>query len=132
MVPMKRHRMNCWAKLAIWMMITSAMALAAVCWVIDAQAIGEWPPEERPRPYRDLETGEIVWPENGYSWATIIGTDVNVRRGPGLNHQILFQLSNGSAVEVFGVENGWYKCLHWSIPGEYVYVYSDFAMLIAQ
>lgn len=60
------------------------------------------------------------------AWMMVNASDVAFRAGPGLNHDLLFAASYGTAVEVIGERNGWYNVLHWTCPepawvwGEYL------------
>lgn len=62
----------------------------------------------------------------GLPWAMINANNVNFRKGPGLNYDVVCQWSYGAAVEVISEENGWCKCFHWTCPdpvwiwGEYL------------
>ena len=111
---------------AMWMIVVAllfALAIGMVC-VRGAQAemTAAEIREICRQPYRDGETGECVWPDNGYAWATVNAHDVNVRTGPGLNHDVLFQVGYGCAVEVIGMKNGWVQCYHWTSPGRPLWI----------
>lgn len=61
----------------------------------------------------------------GLPWATINASNVNFRKGPGLNYDVCCQWSYGVAVEVIGEKNGWYECLHWTCP-EHVWIWGEY------
>ncbi|MGG5460729.1 SH3 domain-containing protein [Clostridium sp. B9] len=47
-----------------------------------------------------------------------ISTSLNVRKGPGTNHQVIGYLLSGSKVNIIGEENGWYKIKFQSGSGQ--------------
>ncbi|MBR4984394.1 MAG: SH3 domain-containing protein [Proteobacteria bacterium] len=52
--------------------------------------------------YTDYEAPEL----------TVTASSLNVRKGPGTNHDKIGALANGTVVKVIAEENGWVKILH--------------------
>lgn len=123
---MKSNNRQFKAEETVWVIVVAILFALAVGFGLyrgaEASEIAADVREISRQPYRDMETGECVWPENGYPWATVNAHDVNVRTGPGLNHDVLFQVGYGCAVEVINMKNGWVQCYYWTCPGKPVWI----------
>lgn len=64
--------------------------------------------------------------QHGYPWATITGSRVNLRTGPGTEYKSVAQWGVGTAVEVVRVEGNWAECLHWAHLGRTVWICTDY------
>lgn len=103
-----------WGVIAV-VMLLSVVRLAAV-------AADAWQPAQfMMEPH--AEEREALG--GGLPWATINASNVNFRKGPGLNYDVCCQWSYGVAVEVIGEKNGWYECLHWTCP-EHVWIWGEY------
>ena len=68
--------------------------------------------------------------KHGYPWATITGSRVNMRTGPGTEYKSVAQWGVGTAVEVVRVEGEWAGCLHWAHLDRTVWIHTDYLDMV--
>ena len=111
----KKTRVPMSQRLLAWLLM---IMLAALVWVVletGAQASVD--------PIQPWENPEM---QHGYPWATITGSRVNLRTGPGTEYKSVAQWGVGTAVEVVRVEGDWAECLHWAHLGRTVWICTDY------
>ena len=125
-----KRRMSYKTEQTIWVIVVAlifVLAIGMVCWRgAQAAEIVEEIRQICRQPYRDLQSGECVWPDNGYPWAMVNAYDVCARKGPGLNHAVMYTVSYGCCVEVIAEKNGWVQCYYWVSPETPVWIWGEY------
>ena len=101
--------------------VTAAMQLASAESAEDAPAQEEAPTQAAP--VQEAPVQAAAPQESTGKQGIITGGTINVRKGPGTEHERITQVATGKVVTILGTENGWYHIQFGSTTG---YVLGDY------